>query len=134
MGTKIVQQHGEVPHVGWVDLDDNGVAIECVIMKQDRNNGDLYYIKTEELDDIDRRRLNTILRKRDADKYELWDLLDNTTLGNGENALEFFHQLVRVKTASGQTLIPGQGRKGIALQPDPTTQRRGPGRPPSVTG
>lgn len=131
MGTKIVQKHESLPHVGWVDLEDNGVGVEVIVVKQDRSNGDLYFIKTEELDEVDRRRMFTILQKRDAIKYPLWDLLDNTTLGNGENALEFFHQLVKVKTASGQTLIPGQGRKGIALRPDPAAQPRGPGRPPN---
>ena len=131
MGTRIIQKHPELPHVGYVDLDDNHVAVEVVVMKQDKSNGDLYYIKTEDMDAIDRRRLETILKKRDATKYPLWDLLDNTVLGNGENALEFFHQMVKVKTAGGQTLVPGHGRKGIALGPDPDTQRRGPGRPPN---
>ena len=126
MSNEAVAKHETLPHVEWVDLDGNGVAVEVVVVKRDKGTNDLYFIKTEELDDIDRRRLTTILQKRDAGKYELWDLLDNSTLGNGENALEFFHQLVRVRTDSGQILIPGAGRHGIKMVPE----KRSPGRPP----
>jgi len=136
MSNKAVAKHDTLPHVEWVDLEDNKVAVEVIVVKRDERNGDLYYIKTESLDDIDRKRLITILRKRDADKYKLWDLLDNTTLGNGENALEYFHQLVKVLTEGGQVLTPGAGRQGISLRPDshavPVEQegaKRGPGRP-----
>lgn len=94
-------QKGQFPHTEWVDLLNNGVAVEVIVMKRDQRNGDLYFIRTDYLDEIDRRRILQILKKRDADKYPLWDLLDNTTLGNGENALEYFHQLVRVVTESG---------------------------------
>jgi hypothetical protein len=129
-GNKAVGKHNELPHIEWVDLGENGVAIEVVVVKRDPRNDDLYFIKTEDLDQIDRNRLTQILRKRDAGKYELWDLLDNTVLGNGENALEFFHQLVRVRTARGQILVPGSGRAGIALRPE-DDGKRGPGRPPN---
>ncbi len=128
-----VAKHETLPHVEWVDLHANGVAIEVIVMKRDKRNNDLYFIKTEDLDQIDRNRISAILRKRDADRYELWDLLDNTILGNGENALDFFHQLVKVRTASGQILIPGAGKAGIALRPEsnavPVDQKRSPGRP-----
>lgn len=128
MSNEAVAKHDSLPHVEWVDLEENGVAVEIIVMKRDKRNNDLYFIKTEELDEIDRRRLNQILRKRDAGKYELWDLLDNTILGNGENALEFFHQLVRVRTDSGQILIPGAGRTGVILRSE-EPGKRGPGRP-----
>ena len=131
MSNEAVGTHKELPHVEWVDLEENGVAIEVIVVKRDPRNNDLYYIKTEEMDDIDRRRMTQILQKRDAGKYELWDLLSNTVLGNGENALEFFHQLVKVRTDSGQTLRPAAGRTGIILAPDePNPVKRGPGRPP----
>jgi len=133
---KAVAKHKEYPHIEWVDLNNDGTAFEIVVVKRDKNNNDLYFIKTEDLDDIDKRRLISVLRKRDAAKYELWDLLDNVTLANGENALNFFHQLVRVRTDSGKILIPGSGRAGIALRPEPDAipvqqeAKRGPGRPP----
>ena len=125
-------QKGQFPHTEWVDLLNNGVAIEVIVMKRDQRNGDLYFIRTDYLDDIDRRRILQILKKRDADKYPLWDLLDNTTLGNGENALEYFHQLVRVVTESGEILTPSYGRTGIANVSNPmeAQPKRGPGRPP----
>ena len=130
MSTQAVAKHDSLPHVEWVDLGDNGVAIELVVVKRDPTNNDLYFIKTEDMDEIDRRRLVNILKKRDAAKYQLWDLLSNTTLGNGENALDFFHQLVRVKTASGQILVPGTGRAGVVMKPEGTKDgQRGPGRP-----
>ncbi len=130
MGNEAVQRHPQLPHVEWMDLDENGVAVECIVIKRDKRNGDLYFIKTEELDQIDRDRIVSILRKRDAARYELWDLLDSTTLGNGENALEFFHQLVKVRTSRGVIMIPAQGRTGIGLTPAPAEQqKRGPGRP-----
>lgn len=128
MGTKAVGRDPNLPHVEWVDLDDNGVAVEVIVVKRDRASGDLYFIRTDHLDEIDRKRIVQVLRKRDAAKYELWDLLSNTTLANGVNALEFFHQLVRVKTQSGQTLVPSSGRVGIVLRPE-ETDKRGPGRP-----
>lgn len=130
MSNEAVQRHPQLPHVEWIDLGDDGVAVECIVVKRDKRNGDLYFIKTEELDQIDRDRIVSILKKRDAARYELWDLLDSTTLGNGENALEFFHQLVRVRTTRGIIMIPAQGRTGIALTPaPPELQKRGPGRP-----
>ena len=142
MSNRALGTHKTLPHIEWIDLGSNGVAVEVIVVKRDKYNDDLYYIKTEALDDIDRRRMVHILKKRDAAKYELWDLLDNTTLGNGENALEFFHQLVKVRTASGQILIPGAGRAGtgpslrpesdmvpIQQSPDVEEVKRGPGRP-----
>lgn len=126
MATEAYGKHKQFPHIEYVDLDNNGIAVEIVAIKRDKGNGDLFYIPVHELDSVDRSRIVSILRKRDAARYEMWDLLHNTTLGNGENALEYFHQLVKVKTASGQTLTPGMGRTGIAAgQP-----KRSPGRPP----
>ena len=120
MSTKTVKRHETFPHIEWVDLDNNGVAVEIVVMKRDQGSGDLYYIKVADMDQIDRDRLVNILQKRDAGRYELWDLLHNTTLANGENALEFFHQMVKVQTRSGVTMSPGVGRHGIpTFTPDP---------------
>ena len=129
MSNEAIQKHPQLPHVEWIDLNDNGVAVECIIIKRDPRSGDLYYIKTEDLDPIDRNRMTSILRKRDAGRYELWDLLSNTTLGNGENALEFFHQLVRVRTQSGVIMIPSPSRVGFTIAPDAMQPKRGPGRP-----
>ncbi len=132
MSNEAIQKHSTLPHVEWIDLDDNGVAVECVIVKRDLRSGDIYFIKTSDLDQIDRNRITSILRKRDAEKYELWDLLSNTTLGNGMNALEFFHQLVRVRTNSGVIMVPSPSRVGFTVAPENMQPKRGPGRPKST--
>jgi hypothetical protein len=45
---------------------------------------------------------------------ELWDLMSNHTLGNGMNALTYFHQLVKVITPDGKITDPRAGRMGLA--------------------
>jgi hypothetical protein len=133
MGNKAVAFHDTLPHVEWVDIDGNHIASEIIVIKRDKRNNDLYFIKTEDMDEIDRKRITSILKKRDAGKYELWDLLDNTTLGNGENALTYFHQLVKVLTEQGTVFTPAPGRQGIpVLRPETNAvpvQQRGPSRP-----
>lgn len=115
MSTPIVRQ-GALPHVAWVDLFNNGVAYEVIVMKNDRATGDLYFVRVDYLDEVDRKRITNILQRRDASSYQLWDLMSNITLGNGENALEFFHQLVQVRTNSGEIMTPRLGKSGIAVQ------------------
>jgi hypothetical protein len=136
MSVQPLGYHPRLPHVQWVDLEDNGVAVEVVVVKRDKYSGDLYFIRTDRLDPIDQNRLVKILERRDASRYELWDLLGNTTLGNGMNALEYFHQLVKVMTPSGVFLTPSSGTAGVALKVDEEAEarkasRRGPGRPPN---
>jgi len=119
------------PHVERVDLDNDGTIREVLVM-QKTENGDLYFIRIDYLDEIDRKRMRTILSKRDAAKYPLWDLLDQTILPNGVNALEFFQQFVKVRSSSGKIFNPGNGRMGRPMQAAPQGQQpqRGPGRPP----
>ena len=57
------------PHVKLVELYNDGILYECAIMKEDKNNGDLYFMRIDEMDDIDRARLRQILSRRDAEKY-----------------------------------------------------------------
>ena len=101
------------PHIAWVDLYGNSVVIELAVIAIDQRNGDLYHIQLAALDHIDRARLTNILAKRDAHKYPLWDLMSNTTLKNGMNALEYFNQMVKVKSVSGQIFSPGAGKMGV---------------------
>jgi len=122
MSTKTIKKHDIFPHIEWVDLDNNGVAVEICVMKRDNSSGD---IKLADMDEIDRNRLVHILKGRDAGRHELWDVMHNTTLANGENALIFFHQMVKVQTQSGITMAPGVGRHGIpSFRPEaPATQQ-----------
>lgn len=113
----------QTKHIIWTDLMGDGVLREIAVMKQDNNN--LYYIRTDHLDTIDLQRLSSILQRRDANNYALWDLMSQVTLKNGENALTFFQQFVMQKTRSGQHIRPGSGygadltvRQSLTSQPD----------------
>lgn len=145
-------------HIAWADIHNNGLLGEIAVVAIDPKNGDLYFIPITTLDSIDRERLLRVISKRDAQKYPLWDLLDSTTLKNGLNALEYFNQLVRVRSMSGQIFAPNNGLIGangrLSVKPNlnvspavgvqnlvqaPIKQvntgveqvRRGPGRPPA---
>lgn len=109
-------------HYVSMDLYGNGIGYNVVIVKEDENTGDVYFIKEEDLDEYDRKRMRQILSKRDAEKYPLWDLMSQTTLKNGVNALQYFHQLVQVRTSSGQIIPPSSTRGG--LRPRPVSQQR----------
>ena len=103
------------PHVEWLDLHQNGVLTECAVMKKD-SNGNIYHFSIAALDDVDKNRLRNILVSRNAANFHLWDLMEQVTLGNGVNALEYFHQLVKVQTPGGAIIDPMQGRIGAAGQ------------------
>ena len=100
-------------HYVSMDLYGNGVSHDVVIVKHDKDNDDVYFIKVGDLDSIDRARMRQILTKRNADTMPLWDVMSQVTLKNGENALEYFHQMVKVRTASGQIINPSAARRGI---------------------
>ena len=99
---------GKYPHVGWVDVEGDGILTEIAIMKNGVNG--LMFIRLNNLDPIDKQRLLRIIGNRNAHLYELWDLMSNLTLGNGANALEYFHQYVKVLTPSGEVINPTLGR------------------------
>jgi hypothetical protein len=105
---------GAFPHIWWLDLDGNGSLTECAVMKV-FPSGDVNFIPVAQLDNIDKERLIKIINNRNADMYELWDLMSQITLGNGKNALEYFSQLVRARTASGVEIPVGTGRMGVPL-------------------
>lgn len=106
-------------HLRMVDLYNNGVEYEVIVVQYNKYNGDLYYIKVMDLDEIDSERMRRILRRRDADRLEVWDLLDTITLTNGVNALEYFNQLVLVRTQSGEIMKPDARRRGVRLVSKP---------------
>jgi len=110
------------PHLEWLDLQQNGVLTECAVMKKDPN-GNIYHFSVASLDAIDKNRLRNILTGRNSANFPLWDLMQQVTLGNGVNALDYFHQLVKVQTPGGQIIDPVQGRIGAAgtvQTPQPT--------------
>lgn len=108
--------NGRYPHVGWVDLENEGILTEIAIMAN--NPAGLSFIKLNALDTIDKQRLLRVITNRNTHLYELWDLMSNITLGNGMNALEYFHQYVKVLTPSGKVITPSEGRRGAANDRD----------------
>lgn len=99
------------PHVEWLDLHSDGNLHEVAVVKRDQY-GNIYFIQLRELDIIDKRRLAGILTNRNAPNMELYELLSQITLGNGVNALEYFHQLVKVRTPAGHVMKPQLGQIG----------------------
>lgn len=112
--SEIKRATSKYPHVEWLDLKNDGTLIECAIMKRD-DAGNTYYFEIGSLDEIDKQRLFRIIVSRNSSQYPLWDLMGQVTLGNGINALEYFHQLVKVLTPSGQILTPQLGVMGAPL-------------------
>lgn len=145
-------------HYVSMDLYGNGVAHDILLMREDTEVGDVYFIKVEDLDEIDKARIRQILNRRNANTMPLWDVMSQVTLKNGMNALTYFHQLVKVRTASGQIINPSTARRGMRQAPayqtpqqkqqaqaqqqvsdappqpkdgeNPQPKKRGPGRPP----
>ncbi len=109
---RVTSQPGQFPHVKWIDVRSDGILCECAVVNEDVY-GNVYFFELSKLDAIDKQRIFKVLTKRDADKYPLWDLLSNTTLGNGMNALDYFHQLVKVLTPSGKITNPRAGQVGF---------------------
>lgn len=106
------QPSQEYPHIEWIEVNSDGIMHECAVMKRDRA-GNVLFIRTNDLDEIDKRRLAGILMDRNARNFELWDLMANKTLGNGMNALTYFNQLVKLLTPNGKVLDPKSGQIGV---------------------
>jgi hypothetical protein len=106
---------GKYPHIEWIDLNGNNVVTECAILKKDPE-GNIYFFTLNSLDLIDKKRLLDIVTNRNANMYELWDLMSQITMRNGVNALVYFHQLAKVLTPSGQVIECDPSRRGLALQ------------------
>ena len=105
----------QFPHIDWTDLEGNGTLTEVATVKIDANKN-LYFIKLTNLDGIDRQRLANIITNRNSRSFELWDLLSQATLGNGQNALNYFHQFVKIRTPGGEILDPSSGKVGMAMK------------------
>lgn len=112
------QPSAQYPHLTWLEINADGILHECAIMRTDAQ-GNLLFFKTNDLDEIDKKRLAGILMDRNARNFELWDLMSQKTLGNGMNALSYFHQLVRVLTPNGKVMDPKLGQMGGAVSVNP---------------
>ncbi len=105
---------GSLPHIHWIDLEANGMFVECAVMKKDRL-GNVYFFPLKSLDTVDKGRLARIVKNRQARNFELWELMEQITLNNGVNALDYFHQLVEMITANGKRVRPQEGIIGTGL-------------------
>lgn len=114
--TNLTVRDGQLEHVKWIDLKMNGVLVECAILKTDAN-GNYYYVEIPTLDRVDKGRLARILHNQNASHFPLWELMHQITLNNGMNALQYFHQLVKVITPQGVVMNPAQGRIGTGYVP-----------------
>lgn len=101
---------GKYRNLEWLEIE-GGVLTECAVMKRSAD-GHVWFFPIASMDIIDKQRLLNILRNRNAELYELWDLMSQITLGNGVNALTYFNQLVKVLTPAGQILPFGGGKYG----------------------
>ena len=107
---------GKFPHIEWLDLKGDGLMSECAIVKKDQH-GNISFFELGKIDGIDKQRVARMVQGRNAETFELWDLMSQTTLNNGVNALQYFHQLVRVISADGVIYTPKGGVVGMETRP-----------------
>jgi molybdenum cofactor biosynthesis enzyme MoaA len=102
-------------HVEYIDVNNDGIVEEIAVVKRSED-GTIHYIDIAPLDNIDKARLKRIVTSQHADKYPLWELLAQSKLENGMNALDFFHSnLIKVKRGQGTTSTQfGGGLAGIS--------------------
>jgi hypothetical protein len=88
-------------HVYLIDWYDTGIFKEFAIVKEDED-GTLRGIDIDQMHQIDKVRLKKVITSVHADKYPLWQLMDQVRLPNGMNMLDFFHiNHVKVKRPKG---------------------------------
>lgn len=109
---------GSYPHVYWIDLHRNGTAIECVVLKR-TPAGEVMFIRVDNLDPIDTDRLGRIISSPRAMQFELWDLMSQQVLSNGQNALTYFHQLVKILSPTGHIRSPHASHLGLPADMSP---------------
>lgn len=104
---EIKLQATSLPHVFLCDIDDSGLLKEILVVKKFKD-GSIYYVEIDPLHAIDKGRIKKIVTSPHADKYECWELLSQSRLSNGMNALDFFHsnnvKIKRPKGAKAATL------------------------------
>lgn len=107
----VTTYEGKWPHTKWIDLKNDGVMNECAVLKED-GFGNIYYIEIPALDAIDKDRIGRMIGGPRAREIPLWETMAQTTLRNGMNGLDYFHQLVKVITPEGVIMNPRVGAVG----------------------
>lgn len=104
---KIEKRPTDIRHVYLIDWNDDGILREIAVVSE-MPDGTIYGIEVDKLHPIDKARLKKFLVSVHADKYPLWELLSQSKLNNGTNALDFFHvNYVRSKRPRGAVLGGG---------------------------
>ena len=108
-------------HIFFFDTEGDGRLREVAVVKaaktHDGSIQSVYYIDIALLDNVDKGRLKGLVTGTHADKYELWDLMSQSSLNNGKNALDYFHQLVRTVHGPGATNTSlGGGLSGVRVE------------------
>lgn len=106
--------------IKFIDIKNNGIMEECAVMKI-FENGDIAFIPIANLDMTDKQRLLKVISSEYGHMFDLHELLKNSTLKNGMNGLEYFQQLVKVLTPSGQIIDVSANRRGAIIKPQNTT-------------
>ena len=106
-----VEKSRDYPHIFWIELHGDGILHECAVLKRDLN-GSVFFFQTNHIYEVDKKRLADLLMNRNARTVELWDLAANKTLGNGVNALVYFHQLAKILNPNGKITDPRSGQVG----------------------
>lgn len=102
MATKIEKKPVQgLNHIYLIDWYDNGIFKEIAVVKEFAD-GTLHGIDVDQLHRIDQIRLKKVITSVHANKYDLWELMDQTKLTNGLNMLDFFHaNHIKVKRPKG---------------------------------
>jgi len=97
----------KLPHIFLCDIDDTGLLKEIALVKKS-TDGTIFYIDIDPLHPIDKARIKKIISAPHASNYELWDLMSQSRLSNGMNALDFFHSnCVKIKRPKGARAATG---------------------------
>jgi hypothetical protein len=87
-----------------IDWDDTGIVREVAVVAE-MPDGTINGVLVDTLHSIDKARLKKIISSQHADKYPLWELLSQSRLSNGLNALDYFHSnFVKQKRPKGARL------------------------------
>jgi len=122
------KKDGEIQNTMYLDVrGDQETAKEIVVMKT-WEDGTMYFIDPDHLDTIDRKRLQRALQRANRAKVELWTVLKETSLSNGANGLDYFHQLTQTFKPTGANKAPTAAKLADVIKRDQSLyiERAGP--------
>ncbi len=110
-----IQKSATHPHIEWIEIYGDGILHECAVLHIDQLGNRLFF-QVNHLDTIDRNRLAHIMSDRNARTLPLYEIMRQKTLGNGINALQYFHQYVKILTPNGKVLDTKSGQVGVGAR------------------